>query len=111
MNYFMKSPCAHCPFRIDVKPFLTPERGEELAYHATNPYNSFPCHKTTVSDEEYGGDGSESVCTEKSKECAGFLTLQIQEGAPIPKGFTPAYEIVYSDAWDMADAYNYPTRL
>lgn len=65
-DHFMKQPCKHCPFRMDVKPFLTPERGIELAYHAQNPYNSFPCHKTTVSDEEFGEEGVEMVCTEHS---------------------------------------------
>lgn len=104
-DYFMKQPCKHCPFRRDVKPFLRPSRGEELAIHAANPYNTFPCHKTTVSDEEYGGDGTHNVANESSKECAGFMTLQINEGAPIPEGFKPAYELVYSTYDDMIDAY------
>ena len=29
--WFVKKPCQHCPFRRDVKPFLTPERAEEIA--------------------------------------------------------------------------------
>jgi len=57
-EYFMKQPCKRCPFRRDVEPFLRPSRGKELAFHSTNPYSTFPCHKTTVSDEDYGGDGS-----------------------------------------------------
>ncbi len=101
-NYFMKKPCEHCPFRRDVKPFLTPERGEELAYHATNPYNSFPCHKTTVEDED--SEESEMCATENSKECAGFLTLQINEGASCPENFEPS-DLVYSDTYEMIDAY------
>ena len=40
MSEFIKNPCSHCPYRHDVKPFLTPERGEELAYLATNPYSN-----------------------------------------------------------------------
>lgn len=99
----MKKPCEHCPFRNDVKPFLTAERGEELAYHAQNPYNSFPCHKTTVSDDD--SEEGEMICTENSKRCAGFVTLQINEGMDIPEGFTPAYDIVYSDSREMSDAY------
>ena len=105
MEYYMKQPCKHCPYRRDVKPFLTAERGEELAYHAQNPYNSFSCHKTTVSDEEFGGEGDEMVCTENSKECAGFMTLQINEGMDCPEGFTPS-EDVYSDVYEMIDAYS-----
>jgi len=106
MTDFMKKPCEHCPFRRDVKPFLTSSRGEELAYHAQNPYNSFTCHKTTVSDEEFGGEGSEMVAVETSLECAGFLTLQINEaGIEPPDGFEPSWEQVYSDSWEMCDAY------
>lgn len=102
-DYFMKSPCKHCPFRRDVKPFLHPERAAEIANHAYNPYNSFPCHKTTEpnDDDEEGG----MMATEDSKECAGFLTLQIQCGMEVPEGFTPAYDLVYEDAWEMTDAY------
>lgn len=102
----MKTPCIHCPFRRDVKPFLTPSRGEELAMHATNPYNTFPCHKTTVSDEEFGGDGEDSIVVDTSKECAGFMTLQISEcETKPPEGFEPAFELVYEDTWEMIEAY------
>jgi hypothetical protein len=101
MTNFVKKPCSHCPYRKDVKPFLHPQRGEELAYHSTNPYNTFPCHKTTEYDEEY----DDMVVTQKSKECAGFLTLQIVEGKKTPDGFTPSFDIVYNNVDDMADAY------
>jgi len=101
-EWFIKTPCKHCPFRRDVKPVLTPERGEELAYAATNPYNSFLCHKTMEYDD-YDDDG-DMKATEDSKTCAGFLTLQINEGMDCPKGFTPA-DNVYSDAYEMIDAY------
>ena len=101
----MKQPCKHCPYRADVKPFLRAKRGEELAYHASNKYNSFTCHKTTVSDEEFGGEGDSMVCTENSKECAGFVTLQINEGMDCPEGFTPS-EKVYSDIHEMIEAYS-----
>jgi len=106
-DYFCKKPCKHCPFRNDVKPFLTAERGEELAYHAENPYNSFPCHKTTESDEE--SETGEMLVTESSKECAGFLTMQIAINGEDykPEGFEPSYEICYGDAWEMKDAYKY----
>jgi hypothetical protein len=100
-QYYMKEPCTHCPFRFDVKPFLHPKRGEELAYHAQNPYNSFPCHKTTAYDEH----SEEMRATVNSKECAGFLTLQINEGASCPEGFTPS-DKVYADVWEMVEAYS-----
>ncbi len=103
MADFMKSPCEHCPFRRDVTPFLTIERWAELAYHAQNPYNSFACHKTTVHNDN--DDEPEMVTTEKSKECAGFMTLQWSENNnPLPKGFKPS-ELVYSDTWEMIDSH------
>lgn len=102
-NWFMKKPCKHCPFRRDVKPFLRPERGEELAYHAQNPYNSFPCHKTTEADDE----SDESFCNEETKECAGFMTLQyIENDNNLPDGFEPDYDNVYGDIYEMIDAYS-----
>lgn len=99
-DWFRKTPCEHCPYRRDVKPFLTPERGEELAFHSTNPYNSFPCHKTT----EEGEDGFEMVAVETSQECAGFLSMVVNENGNEIEGFTPS-GLVYSDAWEMCDAY------
>lgn len=101
-NFFMKEPCAHCPFRHDVKPFLTYERGIELAYHAQNPYNDFPCHKTTVEDED--SEEGEMMATSNSKTCAGFLSLQINEGAQTPKGFKVS-DKAYGCADDMIYAY------
>jgi len=101
---FMKKPCKHCPFRIDVKPFLHPERGEELAYAAQNRYNSFPCHKTTESDDETG-DCHE---VESSKQCAGFLTLmasELGEDEIFYDDFLPSFHLVYESSWDMSDAY------
>lgn len=105
-NNFIKKPCQHCPFRNDVKPFLRPSRAEELAYAATNPYSTFPCHKTTVVDD----GGTETVVTDESKECAGFLTLRAQELGEdevreCKHGFVPSYDIVYSDAHEMICAY------
>jgi len=100
--YFMQKPCKHCPFRRDVKPFLSAERGEELAILTTNPYNSFSCHKTTVSDED--SEDGEMIVTEDSLECAGFLSMQINEGAIRPDGFEVS-DLVYEDYCEMIDAY------
>lgn len=104
-EYYMKEPCKHCPYRHDVTPFLTSERGEELAYHAQNPYNSFTCHKT-MEHGEYDDEetGCEMVQTDHSKECAGFITLQINEGMDCPEGFTSS-DKAYGCADDMIYAY------
>ena len=103
MSDYVKKPCKHCPYRHDVKPFLTAERGEELAYHAQNPYNSFPCHKTMDEDED-----GETFQGEATQECAGFLTLQKAELGETfydEDGFEPSYDVVYSESHDMALAY------
>lgn len=109
MSDFVKYPCKNCPYRSDVKPYLRPERGVELAYLPQNPYNEFFCHKTTryddspEDDDEMGGD---MVVDEDSKLCAGFLTLRAQEGEEIPEGFEPAWDVCYVDSWDMIQAYD-----
>ncbi len=102
-NYFCKKPCKHCPFRKDVKPFLTLDFAEELAYSTQNPYNYFPCHKTT----EYNEDLDDMEATNESLECAGFITMQIIENGEeyAPKGFTPDYDLIYDGAFDMIQAY------
>jgi hypothetical protein len=104
---FMKKPCAQCPYRRDVKPFLTTARAEELAYHATNPYNYFPCHKTTEPGEDEEGN-SDMYVTEASKQCAGFLTLMASETGDNryeEEGFEPDYEGCYNEAYEMIAAY------
>lgn len=100
----MKVPCKHCPFRSDVRPFLTPQRAEEIAYAACNPYSDFHCHKTTEPDEDENGDG-DMVVTADSKICVGFLAMQINEaGVDCPDGFEIP-ENVYADSSEMVEAY------
>lgn len=103
-NWFMKEPCAHCPFRTDVKPFLHPRRAEDIAYSTSNPYNEFTCHQTLESIED--ADGEEALARgNRSLTCAGFLSMQIDYGgARCPKGFVPS-GLVYSDPSEMAEAY------
>lgn len=103
MEEFVKIPCKHCPFRNDVTPYLHPERAAEIAYAALNQYSSFSCHKTTEYDNE--SEEGDMMVTERSKECAGFLTLRAQAGEDVPKGFEPSWELCYIDEWDMIQAY------
>lgn len=103
MTDYMKKPCKHCPFRRDVEPFLHPERAADIAYSAQNPYSDFPCHKTL--DYNCDSDDGEGAETENTKTCAGFLAMQINEGATeAPKGFVWP-DNTYSDCWEMVDAY------
>lgn len=101
MSDYIKVPCKHCPFRVDVTPYLHPERAADIAYAAQNPYNSFSCHKTT----EYSEETEYMECTNSSKECAGFLTLRAQDGEDIPEGFEPSWELCYTSACEMIGAY------
>jgi hypothetical protein len=58
--------------------FLHPERAEEFANAAMNPYNDFVCHKTGVilEDSDYDDRGGDIVRGEKSLTCMGFASLQ-----------------------------------
>ena len=57
-------------------------------------------HKTIEHDDE-----EEGYETEKSKECAGMLTMRAQVGEETPEGFKPSYEICYIEPYDMIEAY------
>jgi hypothetical protein len=101
-TWFTKKPCIHCPFRRDVKPFLHPARGEELAYLTEDRYAEFHCHKTLGHDDEGDGD---TMVVPTSLICAGFLTMQINEsGMACPEGFQPSDD-VYGDPYEMIEAY------
>ncbi len=69
MKYDRTSPCDNCPFRSD-KPFeLRPGRVREIQRSLVR--GEFPCHKTTVLDDE----GSDLRETDRSQHCAGALIL------------------------------------
>lgn len=100
-RYWMKEPCGPCPYSRAKTLFLHPERAEDFANNATNPYNDFPCHKTAILQEDRDGHG-EYVAGARSLTCNGFLSLQCSEnGTEIP-GFEP-HPDAFADAWDMID--------
>ena len=70
----LTKPCAQCPFRTDIKPFLNRERAQELAIHLIKEQRSFTCHKTI----NYDG------CRDRSKEeqCAGAMIMLMKMGKP-----------------------------
>lgn len=101
-RWFTKKPCQHCPYLRSVRPFLTPARGEELAYITENQYSSFHCHKTLGHDEDEG----DTMVVPESLICAGFLSMQVNwGGVDCPDGFTPSNE-VYSEPYEMVAAYD-----
>lgn len=102
---YMKKCCGLCPFSRSSTLFLHPERAEEFAYMAENPYTDFPCHKTADYQEENEWDEGGFVHGEGSKTCHGFKTLQMamnatereywQSGfAPDGNGFEDTYEMI-----------------
>jgi hypothetical protein len=108
MSNFVKKPCKSCPFRLDVKPFLHPNRVEEIAYSAQNPYSDFTCHSTIEYDGDEDDLGRPTGDFSGSKTCAGFLTMRAQDGQDedfLPEGFVPSWDLCYTDPYEMVDAY------
>lgn len=66
------TPCAQCPFRLDVPSYITTARAKEIASALLND-QSFYCHKTVEYDED--GDGESHADTSKSLECAGAVIM------------------------------------
>lgn len=110
MTDFMKKTCAICPFSRSKTLVLHPERAEEFASMACNPFNDFPCHKTAgYAEDDRTGEGG-FVHGATSKTCHGFLTLQASETGRAPEGFKPDgdgfddwHEIVdtHEELWDQ----------
>jgi hypothetical protein len=68
MNFKMTQPCAHCPFRHDIRPYLTKAKVREIERSLVQA--CFPCHETTKHDDE-----GEYVRAENETHCAGALIL------------------------------------
>lgn len=73
MKYDLITPCAQCPFRSDVRPFIKAERAREILTGNA----PFACHKTC----DYDG-GEEGEITEDTQHCAGVLIILEKENAP-----------------------------
>lgn len=70
MNFNLKKPCAMCPFRHDIEPFLTTGHADNIVESLVDSQGTFPCHKTI--DYSEGGEGVE---TPKTEHCAGALIM------------------------------------
>jgi len=99
----MKKCCGLCPYSRKNTLFLHPDRAEEFAYQAENPYTDFVCHKTgeTVEEGYFEGD---IVRGEKSLTCAGFHAMQnILNGTEDFSEIKIDYSDHFSDIWEMID--------
>lgn len=72
MRYTLPRPCKNCPFRSDIKGYLTKARVREIIDAITRQQATFSCHKTNEHEETDEG-WTETVETEKSQHCAGAL--------------------------------------
>jgi len=73
--YGLTTPCGNCPFRKDVKPYLTKASVRQI--DAALREGEFPCHKTTEFD-----DNGERANGRKEMHCAGALILMEKTNRP-----------------------------
>ena len=98
----MKKCCGLCPYSRKDTLYLRPERAEDFAYSAENPYNDFVCHKTGVEDEDDFG-GSKIVRGEKSLTCAGFASMQNNINGGKMEDNHPIDPNAFEDSWQMIE--------
>jgi hypothetical protein len=77
MRFNLKRPCAHCPFRSDVKGFLNPERAEEITTAVLQEDKTFTCHETITGEHDLDDDGIPYAYHPGAEDqhCAGALIL------------------------------------
>jgi hypothetical protein len=74
-DFAMLGPCPQCPFRTDVKPFITTSRASSILRSVIRG-ESFHCHKTIKHTED--GDHAPS---RDDRLCAGAVIIARKEGA------------------------------
>jgi hypothetical protein len=84
-KYGLVSPCKNCPFRTDIKPYITAARAADIL----RSQGEFHCHKTitigaeAIDDEVDCDDTFREVIDDKNAQvCAGFLICLEHSGAP-----------------------------
>lgn len=75
MDFTMRRPCPHCPFRSDREPYLPWERAKGILESLR--HKTFACHETT-NQQPRDQRGRFTVATEQ--HCAGALILMELEG-------------------------------
>jgi hypothetical protein len=73
MKFNLVRPCRDCPFRTDVKPYLSAARAREIVDSITLQQATFACHKTVdYSDPE---DDEPRAPKAEEQHCAGATIL------------------------------------
>jgi hypothetical protein len=82
LDYNLRKPCAKCPFRNDIRPFIHPERARDILEGGA----SFTCHKTIDYDDnppyDDNGDLILGRCEDGEQHCAGVLIILEKENSP-----------------------------
>lgn len=66
MKMELKKPCLNCPFRTDIKPYLTEGRVLEIEHELVENQKHFICHKTLP---KFGARNG------REQHCAGALII------------------------------------
>lgn len=80
-DYGLITPCANCPFRSDVRPYITAGRAKEIL----TSQGEFHCHKTVELGEPIEDDDEtwgEVLEDKNAQVCAGFLICLENDGSP-----------------------------
>jgi hypothetical protein len=96
----MNPPCEACPFRRDVAPYLTPERGMALAFSTRLLGHDFFCHETV----DYGARTTKARM-KNAQLCRGFAIMRAQEGRGRKHRFVEDRDLVYRSMGEMIVAY------
>jgi hypothetical protein len=76
MEFRLKTPCPHCPFRSDIRPYLRRGRVEDLRRELN--LKTFACHETTGATCEQPRDEWGRFAHRIEQHCAGALILGIK---------------------------------
>jgi hypothetical protein len=68
MQYKLTTPCAKCPFRTDIEPYIRKARIADIERGLER--GQFPCHQTFEHDDDGGYRDTDAV-----QHCAGALIL------------------------------------
>jgi hypothetical protein len=77
--YKLHHPCAKCPFRTDIPPFLNRARAREIVNALVR--SEFPCH-ATLDYSECETSEDEARDTAHTQHCAGALIMLEHDNKP-----------------------------
>lgn len=103
MRFDLKRPCRDCPFRTDVRGYLTPARAEEITAAVLKGDATFTCHKTLTGEYVETDDESIYVPGDTGEQhCAGALILEAKAGHPnLPIRLARMTSMLDTDRLDM----------